>query len=102
VTSSSRKVLLATAACAVAITAFAFVGLRTDRRSTLAGVATLLVFGGATIAVFVGRGQGAHGMPNEQDVEPYLFTFLLWWGVLYALYRWRMRRRAARHRGHSG
>ena len=91
---SPMKALLATAACAAVITVLAFIGLRMDRRSTFAGVATLLVFAGATFAMFFGRGQGAHGMPNEHDVEPYLFTFLLWWGFLYFLYRWRVRRRA--------
>lgn len=93
-TSSSKKALLATAACAGMITVLAFIGLGMDRRSTFAGVATLLVFAGATLAAFFGRGQGAHGMPSERDVEPYLFTFLLWWGFLYLLYRWRVRRRA--------
>lgn len=67
-TTPARKALLATAACAGVITAVAFIGLRVDRGSTLEGVATLLVLAGATLAVFVGRGQGAHGMPNEYDV----------------------------------
>ena len=93
--SPARRALIATAACAGVITVVAFIGLRIGRGSALEGVATLLVFAGATLAVFAGRGQGAHGMPNEYDIEPYLFTFLLWWAFFYFLYRSRVRRRPA-------
>ena len=96
--SPAGRALIATAACAGVITAVAFIGLRIGRGSALEGVATLLVFAGATVAVFAGRGQGAHGMPNEYDIEPYLFTFLLWWAFFYFLYRWRLRRGATNPR----
>ena len=91
-TMSSRKALVMTAACAALIAVVSVIGSHMDPRSGLATVAGLLTFGGDILAAFLGLAHRAHGFPNEDDLAPYVFTFLLWWAFLYFLSRWWRRR----------
>jgi hypothetical protein len=56
-------------------------------------LAALPGFPGQLLAVVFGIGHGPDGMPPQDDVAPYVFTFLLWWGFLYVTVKWLARRR---------
>jgi hypothetical protein len=40
---------------------------------------------GLFLAFFLGLGSGAHGAVLHTDVANYVVTFLVWWGLLFAL-----------------
>ena len=91
---SPNEPLLATAACAAAITMVAFIGKQMHVLSTLAGVARLLTFVADMLTALLGLGTGAHGGTTENDVASYILTFILWWTFFYFVYRWWTRRAA--------
>ena len=98
-TPSSRKSLLMTAMGAGVITALSIIGniatvgfATTGRR--LAMLAALPSIPGDLLAAFLGIGHGPDGFPTQEEMVPYAFTFLLWWGFLFFVYRWWARRGA--------
>jgi hypothetical protein len=98
-TTLSRKAPLTTAICAAGITGLSAIGslaaigpASAGRR--LAAAAALPAIPGQIAAAFLGLGHGAHGFPSHRDVEPYILTFFLWWGILYLVVRRRARPRA--------
>ena len=98
-TAASRKAALTSAICAAGITALSVAGnlaaigpASTARR--LAAAAALPAIPGQIAAAFLGLGHGAHGFPSHRDVEPYVLTFFLWWGILYLVIRRRAHPRA--------
>lgn len=98
----SRRMLIITGVLASVITLISIVGNLMVVRHPSPGLrpaifAALLSFPGALLAVPLAIGHGPEGMPTEEDVLPYVFNLLLWWGFLYLLGGWLARRRARDH-----
>src|SRR5689334_2779756 len=73
---------------------FAVIGPPTWWRR-LAILLVLPSYPGSIVVAFMGIGHGPDGFPNEEDVAPYVFTFVLWWGLIHFTRKWRARRRVA-------
>jgi hypothetical protein len=61
---------------------FAQVGFPSPGRH-VAGFAALLALPGQWAVLLLGLGHGPEGFPRHEDLEPYLLTFLFWWGVIH-------------------
>jgi hypothetical protein len=49
---------------------------------------------GFLLASILGLGRGPDGFATQDDVAPYLLTFVLWWVIVYWAIGWRVRRAA--------
>ena len=43
---------------------------------------------GDLVVAFMGIGHGPDGFPNQADIAPYLFTFVLWWVLIHCTRKW--------------
>jgi hypothetical protein len=82
------KQRLTSAIWALVITAISLVGSHLEIGFTspgrrLAHFASLPALPGAWVVALLGLGHGPDGFPTQEDVLPYLLTFLLWWGVIH-------------------
>ena len=85
---NAMKLLVVTAIGASVITGLSVIGnfaaISVDSPGRrLAVVAALPAVPGQIAAAFLGIGHGAHGFASHRDVEPYIVTFVLWWGLLH-------------------
>src|SRR5262245_19637682 len=76
------------AVLALAITAVAIMGnfAVTDYPSHKNGIpslASLLAIPGRVVAWWLGFGHAPHHTLCQEDIGPYLITFLIWWGGIY-------------------
>jgi hypothetical protein len=82
------KRLVTSALGAGAITAVSGIAFYLGMSRSLEWVIVLgypLMAPGLFLAFFLGLGSGAHGAVLQTDVANYVLTFLVWWGLLFAL-----------------